>query len=81
LYGPPEALSGWKKFLAGITKSTINMDAHSHIEQRARKGPHIRVHEFAGNAKVAQFHNALSREEYVGRLDIAVNGPSSMEVC
>lgn len=56
------------------------MDAYSHIEQRSRESSYVRIHEFAGNAKVAEFHNTFSREENIWWLDIAVNGPSSMEV-
>ena len=49
------------------------MHTHRHVLGRPSEGTRARTDEVARDAKVAQLDDALSREEDVGRLDVAVD--------
>ena len=58
-----------------------DVHTHRHVLGRPCEGTCSRADELARNSKVAQFDDALSREEYIGRLDVAVNDLLGMQVC
>jgi hypothetical protein len=58
-----------------------DVHTHRHVLGRPCEGTRARADELTRDAKVAQLDDALSREQDIGRLDIAVDDLLGVQVC